>query len=152
MSTITYAYNRFCIKRFPLPRERQFDDLEWRINVQFPASYRQFILEFNGGYFNDCGISSPDPQCPDDGLRALAGIGASHLEAELGSLSDLSLFDDNTPAEIMVIGRTTCAGLIIMRVRYEDIGSIYLKQAYGGFYYLADDIGEFFGLLHDDVE
>ena len=52
--------------------------------------------------------------CPQETLRGLHGIGASHPTAELGSDLDLSLFDDNSPPKIMPIGRTGMGGLIIL--------------------------------------
>lgn len=132
MSTIAYAYNRFCIERFPLPDEKQFENLERQIDVQFPNDYRRYILDFNGGYFNDCSIACDNEECPQDGLRAMAGIGASHTEAELGNPAITSLFDENDPPQIMSIGRTTMGGLIAMMVRGEGYGEICLKQAWGG--------------------
>jgi len=38
-------------------------------------------------------------------------------------------------------------GLIILGLRDDERGTIFLKKAYGGFFVLADSIEEFFGLL-----
>jgi hypothetical protein len=41
------------------------------------------------------------------------------------------------------------AGLIILTTEAEGRGSTFLKQAFGGFYYLTDGIDEFFSLLRE---
>jgi hypothetical protein len=64
MTTIEYAYNRFSTKRFPLPSETQLDELEQRIKVDFPDDYRRFVLDFNGGYFNEPEITPVGEGCP----------------------------------------------------------------------------------------
>ena len=61
----------------------------------------------------------------------------------------MALFDNNDPPQIVPIGHTGMGGLIILATRPEDRGTIFLKQAFGGFYYLADGIEEFFGLLRE---
>jgi hypothetical protein len=148
MTTIEYAYNRFSTKRFPRPNEAQLDALEKRIKVTFPDDYRQFLLQFNGGYFDDPDIMPVGEGCPKDSLTFMCGIGASHDEAELGRPSDLYLFDDNDPPKIVPIGCTPLGSLIILDTAPgEGRGAIHLKQAFGDFYNLADGIQEFFGLL-----
>jgi hypothetical protein len=57
MSAIDLAYAKFCKKRFPLPTERQVSDLENRIGIRLPADFRQFILDYNGGYFTEPDIT-----------------------------------------------------------------------------------------------
>jgi hypothetical protein len=84
MTTIEFAYRRFSRKRFPLPTEAQVRTLERRIKVAFPDDYRQFLLEYNGGYFTEPAIMPVSEGCPQDALAFLSGIGASHPEAELG--------------------------------------------------------------------
>jgi hypothetical protein len=60
------------------------------------------------------------------------------------------LFDDNDPPKILPIGGTPMGGLIILDTAPgEGRGDIWLKQAFGDFYYLADGIEEFFGLLRE---
>jgi len=149
MNTIAKAYSRFATRRFPLPSEAQLDALERRIGVTFPEDFRHFILAFNGGYFKEPDITPVTEGCPLDGLTFLSGIGASHEESELGRPFYLSLFDDNDPPKIVPIGRTALGGLIILVTESEGRGSIVLKQAFGGFFYLASGINEFFGLLRE---
>jgi hypothetical protein len=127
--------------------------LELRIKVEFPDDYRQFILDFNGGYFVEPDIESASEGCPQDALTFLSGIGAYHREAELGEPGILTLFDDNDPPKILPIGDTIMGGLIILDTAPGDgRGTIYLKQAFGDFYYLADGIEEFFTLLHEPTQ
>ena len=148
MTTIQSVYARFCRTRFPLPSEAALAALEERINVAFPSDYRRFLLDFNGGFFNDPVITPTSPGCPEECLNDLFGIGATHRNAELGQPRELGLFDGNDPPIIVPIGRTAFGGLIILDVAPgEEKGSICYKQAWGDFYYLADGIEAFFALL-----
>ncbi len=149
MTNIEHAYRRFSKERFPLPGEMQVAALEQRLGVVLPDDYRQFLLEFNGGYFNEPEIDPVGEDCPQDTLEILFGIGASHREAELATPPTMGLFDENDPPIIMPIARTGMTGLIVMTTEAEGRGSIFLKQAFGGFYYLTDGIDEFFSLLRE---
>ena len=150
MTTIQSVYDRFSKERFPLPSEAQLSTLEQQLRIVFPDDYRQFILEYNGGYFKEPEISPMGEGCPQDTLEILFGIGASHWEAELGRPGDISLFDDNDPPKIVPIGRTGMAGLIILDTAPgEGRGAIFLKKAFGDFYYLLDGIEAFCALLHE---
>jgi len=152
MTDIGDAYRRFSRGRFPLPTEKQLAELEQRIGIVFPNDYRRFILEFNGGYFHDPMIVPAEDGCPQGILSFMNGIGASHEEAELGLSFDLSLFDDNVPPKIVPIGGTPMGGLIILDTAAgEGRGEIYYKQAFGDFYWIAENIEEFFTLLRDQT-
>jgi hypothetical protein len=152
MNSIESAYRRFAATRFPLPRRSQLEALEQRIGVVLPDDYRQFVLEFNGGYFSKPEITPVSDECPQDDLAILFGIGASHWEAELGAPASLALFDQNDPPRILPIGESEMGGLIILITEPADRGEIYLKQAFGDFYYLAAGIDEFFELLREPRE
>ncbi|HEX4143447.1 MAG TPA: SMI1/KNR4 family protein [Pirellulales bacterium] len=120
------------------------------MGVVFRADYRRFILQFNGGYFADPLITPVGQGCPTECLDSLFGIGASHPSSELGDPADIGLFDGNDPPIIVPIGRTAVGGLIILDTAPgEERGSIFLKQAFGDFYYLTDGIERFFALLRD---
>ena len=149
MTSIDDAYDRFARKRFPHPSDAQLTELERNINVTLPADYRRFVLDFNGGYFTDPAIQPVGEVCPRETLNCLFGIGAAHPTAELGRPEDLALFDDNDPPEIVPIGSTGMGGLIILLTHPEGRGAIFLKQAFGGFYYLSEGIEGFFDLLRD---
>ena len=150
MTTIDNVYSRFSVERFPLPREAQLVAIERRIGVRFPEDYRRFVLECNGGYFNEPEITPVGEGCPQDALQILFGIGASHEEAELGRPSRTALFDDNDPPKIIPIGCTGMAGLIILDTAPGDgQGAIFLKKAFGDFYYLTDGIEAFLALLRE---
>jgi hypothetical protein len=152
MTAIEDAYCKFSRVRFPLPTEEQLADLERRIGIVFPDDYRQFILEYNGGYFVEPEITPVGEGCPQDALTYLSGIGASHAYAELGEPSKLGLFDENDPPKIVPIGYTVMGGLIILDTAPgEGRGEIYYKQPFGDFYFLADNIEEFFGLLREQT-
>jgi hypothetical protein len=60
------------------------------------------------------------------------------------------LFDDNDPPKILPIGDTPLGSLIILDTAPgEGCGTIYFKQAFGDFYFLADGIEDFFDLLRE---
>jgi hypothetical protein len=150
MKTIEAAYDRFCTERFALPGEARLAAIERRIGVRFPEDYRQFVLQFNGGYFKCPEITPVGDGCPVETLQALFAIGASHPTAELGRECDLALFDDNAPPKIVPIGSTGIGGLIILDTAPgHGQGAIYLKVAFGDFYYLLDGIEAFFSLLRE---
>jgi hypothetical protein len=150
MTTIEFAYRQFSRTRFPLPTDAQVRELERRIQVEFPDDYRNFLLEYNGGYFMEPEITPTLEGCPQDALTFIHGMGASHEVAELAHHSDLYLFDDNDPPKIIPIGCTSLGSLIILDVApVEERGAIYFKQAFGDVYYLAQGIEEFFGLLRE---
>jgi hypothetical protein len=148
MNTISYAYRQFSLERFPLPTELQVHSLERRMNLTLPDDYRQFILEFNGGIFTEPDIEMEDGS-RDDRLTALYGIGASYPDGELENLSNVGLFDNNDPPQILPIGSTITGSLIILVLRPEDSGVICYKKAYGDFYFMADGIEEFFAMLRE---
>ncbi len=144
MTTIENAYAQFGKERFPLPSEGKLAELEGRISVRFPDDYRKFILEFNGGYFKCPEITPIGEGCPLETLEILFGIDASHPEAELGRPDRTALFDDNDPPKIIPIGRTGMGGLIILDSAPGDgNGAVFLKKAFGDFYYLVDGIEAF---------
>jgi hypothetical protein len=150
MKAIDEAYSRFSRIRFPLPTEDQLAVVEQRIGVVFPDDYRRFILEFNGGDFCEPDITPVGDGCPEDALTYLSGIGASHEGAELGTPSMMCLFDDNDPPKIVPIGYTIMGGLILLDTAPgEGRGEIYYKQAFGDFFWIAENIEEFFTLLRE---
>jgi SMI1 / KNR4 family (SUKH-1) len=148
MTTIQLAYDRFCRKRFPVPGEGQLFLLQRQIGVTLPPDYGRFILEFNGGYFDDPIITPVRPGCPTECLDSLYGIGALHPSSELGKSAHIALFDDNSPPKIAPIGRTAVGGLILLDTApgYEN-GTICLKQAWGTSYFLAESTEGFLALL-----
>ncbi len=150
MTTIESAYSRYCTKRFPLPTEQQVLELEQRVDVRLPDKYRQFVLKYNGGYFNRPKITPVGDSCPLDALCNLCGIGASHWEAELATPSDLALFDDNDPLQVLPIGHAEMGGLILLDTAPgEGNGAIFLKKAFGDVYWLTDELEAFFALLRE---
>ncbi len=145
---IETAYRRFCRERFASPSETQVASLERRIGVNFPDDYRQFLLDYNGGYFTEPQIVPPSDECPRDRLTFMHGIGASHPTADLAEASALLLFDDNDPPLVVPIGYTLDGGHDpVVHAPGEATGGVIYKQAFGDCFFLAESIGEFFGLL-----
>jgi hypothetical protein len=151
MDNIEHAYIRFIKARFPATNEQEVSDLEKRIGVNFPEDYREYLLQFNGGYFNEPIITPVVEGCPQDRLTFMYGIRATRKSAELGQKADLAIFDDNDPPQIVPIGYTLMGGLILL-VTYpdpEEFGCVVLKKAWGDSFGLATSIDEFFGLLRE---
>jgi hypothetical protein len=145
-AAIQSAYDRYCQERFSSTSEARVSALEQKIGVVLPDDYRRFVLEFNGGYFNEPEITAPGDNCPRDVLTFLCGLGASHEEAELGSY--LPLFADNDPPKVVPIGGTALGALIVIDTAPGDgQGAIYLKPAFDDYHYLAPAIEAFFRLL-----
>jgi len=146
---IEAAYERFQVKRFPLPTEEQVVALERRLKIPLPGHYRQFILEFNGGCFPEPSpfITPLHEECPWDCLNVLWGIGASYTFAELAH--DVDLFDGNDPPIILPIGNTDMGNLLYLTTQdAPDYGSVCLKLAFSWTcFVIADTMEEFFGLL-----
>ena len=150
MSNTESVYGKYCDGRFPLPSEEDVIKLETRLGVSLPPEYRQYILNYNGGYFSDPTIVSTNPDCPEDGLSTLWGIHAPLPFAELGH--DVINFDDNTPAQILPIGDTTRGNLLFIVTHPRDYGNVCMKIAFSSnAFFLAESLEEFF-LLITEVE
>ncbi len=92
LDSIESAYQQFCRERFPRPTESEVAALEAKINVRFPDDFRRFLLEYNGGYFNDPAITPTTEGCPEDALIFICGLHASHEEADIGRELYFTLF------------------------------------------------------------
>jgi len=149
MSSIEYAYARWARKRLPLPTEQQVAELESRLGVELPEDYRQYLLEFNGGVFEDPEILSPEDGFPQRGLEVMYGVDSQLDGTRLGEPWQIALFDDNDPLIALPIGDTAFGDLIILATATENRGVIYFKQASGGWFELAEGIEEFFANLCD---
>jgi hypothetical protein len=145
---IRYAYSQFATERFPLPSEEQVLALEKRIGLNLPADYRDYILNFNGGYFSEPEIETDDEESGGDGLHYMFGIDSGHECSELADSVTLSIFEEIGPM-FFPIGYTALGGFIVIVIEEADWGTVYLKKAWGDFHYLADDVEEFFGLLRE---
>jgi hypothetical protein len=155
MRNIESAYGLYIKERFPLPSEKNIADLEKQTRIEFPGDFRNYILNYNGGYFIEPDIAPPTHDCPVDRLIFMYGINASHPSAELASAASLAVFSDNDPPEILPIGYTIMGNLILLIVLPDNKGLIVLKKAFSDeFTFLADGIEDFFGLLqkHEDNE
>lgn len=72
--SIESAYQQFSRKRFPLPTEAEVAALESKVKIRFPDDFRRFLLEYNGGYFNDPVITPTTEGCPEDALIFISGL------------------------------------------------------------------------------
>jgi SMI1-KNR4 cell-wall len=110
ITIIDDAYQRFCRERFGLPSQKQLAKLDRRIGVQFPVEYRNFLLTYNGGCFNEPDIVPPNRECPEDCLTFMHGIGASHITSELGRREEIADLTDQDRPEFIPIGSTIPSG------------------------------------------
>lgn len=156
---IEYAYQRFCDERHPLPTAKQVAELERRIDVVLPDDYREYLLQYNGGWFRFPSFMNDDDELFfSDGLRSMKGVGLSeeYESAELGKEADLYLLDDNIPPKAFIIGRTDNAYLIMLNVipdggEYGDYGDIVVRT-FTQSILIASDIDDFFGQLRRNDE
>lgn len=153
MDPIALAYCRFSQERYPLPTESQVEEVEKRLGVRLPNDFRDFILEYNGGYFSDPRIGAPTDEWPLDSLCAIDGIGASDPDDELANDFIMRIFTDNDPPFLLPFSYTNNGNLLILSLKGEDRGAIYMQQAGTREWFLiANNIEEFFGLLRDSSE
>ena len=135
----------FLRSRFPLPTEEEVQNLEKKLAIALPESYRSFLLGFNGGYFHklDIRVESHDYK---DRLDVLDGIVSTHPSVELGRTSSINILDDNDPVIILPIGYTTRGFLLLTFVDFEEErGEIYGKRPSSDEYiFLGEDIISFF--------
>ena len=147
----TRVHEKYSKTSFPSASSGAISELENKIGVQLPATYRDYLLKFNGGFFVDPTIvEDTSIDRPEDGLTYLRGISATHDSAELGSRQSLALYDDNDPVCVLPIGGTIMGNLLLMYVEYgaDDYGTIALATPDDA-YFLADNILEFFSLITD---
>jgi hypothetical protein len=151
MKAIDRAYRDFCRTLFPPPLAADVSALERQINVTFPQDFRDYLLNYNGGFFAEPEIVPPEDGTPREHLLEMRGIRASHPDAELGG--ELYLWDDNDPPQIVPIGVTVSNYFIILVTAggAEDYGNILLRT-FGEWFFLAEDIWEFFALLRAPQE
>ena len=148
MSNIYDAYKDFSTERFPNIVESDIVSFEERVRIRLPSDYRQFLVNFNGGYFSEPQIVHGNNEVPIDRLTFMHGIRSIHPEAELGKEEDIAMFDDNNPPEIIPVGCTIMGNLVLLVTHPdpEENGSVILKTIESTFY-LARGIVHFFALL-----
>ena len=135
---ISDAYrDEFLRSRFPLPTEEMVQDLENRLGVTLPDSYRTFILDFNGSFFDRLAVKDNDNN-GIDGLDVLYGINSTHPSGELGR--NVDIFDNNAPVIILPIGFGACGVVFCMYVAFEEergeiVGKWPSKDEYIFFFY-----------------
>lgn len=155
MKQIDWVYQQYGERRFPLPSEDDIARLEARLNLRFPPDYRQFLLDYNGGWFGDHELAVPEDVWNDQ-IHCLYGIRADHEAGELGQPSDISLFDDNDPPQIVIIGHTSTNQLIVLGVHPETYGQIFFKTYWSRaskteqeWFWWADSIEDVFDLISE---
>jgi len=144
---IPEAFRLYCTEQFPLPTEKEIAYLEESCKLRLPPDYRNFLQHYGGGLFSEPCILPSVNNCPQDSLTSMYGIHSPYSFATLGNLGDILTFEDNDPPIVIPIGDTVMNSWILVMIHPEDCGKIVFKEAFGGFYYLADGIDDFFGRL-----
>lgn len=156
------VYSCYCEQRFPLPTESEIAALEKRIKSKLPDDYREFIKNYNGGFFAGPWIVYSSPISVQwrgrtvkhdyAVLQGLHGLHATLELFELGRSSDLSLFDGNDPLQLLVIGHADPGLLLLMDFLPENFGEILAKFPDEYAYRIAGSIDELFSLVEGPRE
>lgn len=155
MNSIKTAYDNYCELRFPATTENAISELESRLEISFPPHYRDYLLEWNGGYFENTSIVPP---CTDDEdeeayfpsatVEGMFGIGASKAAedtayAELGRDHHIHLWDDNDPIVLLPIGDTSVGAFITLWLGEDGFGEVALKT-FDEYFPIGETMEEFF--------
>jgi hypothetical protein len=147
LTKVEQFYACWCKERFPLPTESEIDALEDGLQATLPSDYREFLFRFNGGFFRDPDISLHEA-CPDSAISFLHGIQVKYDFAKLGS--DVGLFDDNYPVEILPIGYTPGNNLLCVAMfPDDDFGSVGLRTIQHKVHHVSDTFLEMFELIEN---
>lgn len=132
-------YNKFCNTRFKLPTEEQVKSIEERFKSQIPEQYRNFILNYNGGYFKNAKFKAKGKE---NFLHLLFGVTPEDKSSDL--VRGVYLFDDNDPVSLLPIGVTDIGDLLFIMIGDVEDGEIGLKIAFSDEYFqLAPDFKSF---------
>ncbi len=153
--TIGEAYEKYCETRFPPTNEIEVASFEEEIGAALPPHFRDYLLEYNGGYFNELVFIPADDGCPKCWLNAMYGFNAPHDFALFGKQADIWFCDDYVPSrppELIPIGNTAMNHLILLDLdpAPENYGMLYLRT-FDESFWLAEDMDEFFELLEDET-
>lgn len=144
-------YSKHVREEFPRPTLQQVEEFETRIGNKLPKSFRQFVQNFNGGYFLQLGIPGSEPNAPRiDELDFLSGFNATSQMAELGYEGMVDIYEDNEEGNISIlpIGYTAAGCMVILLIAGEGKGEVYGKLPYEDEYYLiASTFDGFLGKL-----
>lgn len=143
-------YQKYCNERFSLPSILEIGTFEGRLGVPLPLHYRDYLLAFNGGCFDDPMVGDDESDWPCFSLSIFYGLGATGKAADLARPTNLNVFSNNHPFQILPIGCTP-GGFLILLVTDpdgEDYGDVLLKT-FDETYFVAKSMREFFEQLHD---
>lgn len=130
----------------PKIRDEDIVTFELRHNVKFPADYREFMLEYNGGNFTGNYFQSPSGI--EFVIQKIYSLGE-------GGHRDLNVhyMQDDCPKAyangIIVIGRDVGGGCLLLAMRGKESGTIYylddeeLLRPSSGYVKIAESFSEF---------
>ena len=110
----------------PRLTEKRIARAEKALGVSFPAVYRRFLLEHNGGYPDDPHFRMPGARKGSTRLGAVvdfAGIDTPEETTNIDYL--LQTFQDRVPARMFPIARDPGGNLILLSSKGKDAGTVY---------------------------
>lgn len=152
-NVIRAVYDRYCTQRFALPTEQRLCEVEAVIGARFPEEFREFILQFNGGVFDNALAIPRSPISAkwrdgiavhhDLSIEILCGIDAPF---KLGGPSDYAMFENNVPLKLPPIGYAE-EGTLVLGISADVRGSIFIKMTYDVPIEICTSIFELFDLM-----
>lgn len=148
------VYDKCCTSRFPLPTEQRVREVEQVISAKVPEAYRSFLLEFNGGVFENAiaiprkpiaakwrdGIAVHD----DLSIEILNGIDATFA---FGMSSDYAVYENNSPLKLLPIGYAGAQGLLVLGMSGDIRDSVFVHFSYDIPIEIATNVVDFFRLI-----
>jgi hypothetical protein len=140
---------------FPPIHESDIEALEKQLQVRLPASYRNFLLEHNGGELSP-NVFLISEREGNDNLRYLFGIG----DDEDYSISGyMEIYSGRIPDNFLAIGADDLGNLVCLSIKGDDVGKIYFWDHdwevvegvpdYSNVTLVADSFSQLLEELHD---
>jgi hypothetical protein len=149
--SINDLYLRFSKTRQSLPNTDDIAVFENAIQKQLPDDFKKFLLEYNGGVFDNPYIYAHSDVPFRDRLDVLFSLNSSEKYADL--LGSTYLFDDNIPCILLPFGYTISGNLLVLDFLENVNGTVLLKIASSNqFYHFATSFTEFMELCVIDAE
>ena len=139
--------------------EHILKSLEMYWDINFPKSYRDFLLKYNGGEAEKREFKFKEGEHGSD-IRSFLGI---YPDKHNNLLSYLKSYRGRIPENFFPIGYDSCGNLILISVKNKDRGKIYFwdhemeadegeTPDYSNLTLIADSFDEFIEGLHSEDE
>lgn len=141
--------------RTPLTLEK-LDEVQQRLQLEFPAEYREFLLKYNGGKPtpNTFTFTDHSGKQSDSLVHYFLAIYGNHIDDLAVEYSDL-LSDERILPHLVPIANDPFGNLIVLSVGGEDQGKVYFWDheiepetvGYENMSLIADSFTEFLNML-----